>query len=82
MQRNTELYKRILKAAAGRKCDNNPKIDGFTDSEIGLQVYLMMKDGLIEAIASQYLENTHPVATLEQLTPKGENVLRMLEAES
>lgn len=78
MKRNMDLVREILLSAEALEhgyVNDAPKIDGYTEDQVGHHVYLMEQAGLVEAADSSSLESDSPIALLISVTWQGHDFL-------
>jgi len=78
MKRDMDLVRQILLSATAHEhgyADENPKVSGFTEDQIGHHIYLMQQAGLVEASDSSALDSSSPTALLLCVTWKGHDFI-------
>lgn len=78
MKRDMDLVRHILIAAEAQEngyANGNPKIDGYTEEQIGYHIYLMEQADLVEAANVSAMDNSSPSAILFSIKWKGHDFL-------
>ncbi|MBT3067702.1 DUF2513 domain-containing protein [Rhodoferax sp. U11-2br] len=85
MKRDIDLVRQILLDATSHEngyANSNPKLNGYTEDQIGHHIYLMQQAGLVEAADSSTLDGTSPTALLISVTWKGHDFIEAARSNS
>lgn len=78
MKRDMDLVRKILLHATGDESgypDSNPKIEGYTEDQIGHHIYLMQQAGLVEVADGSTSDSCGPTALLISVTWEGHDFI-------